>query len=41
MVRTGNRPAIRLYRAFGFRRVCLAPRYYEDGADGWLMRRRL
>ena len=41
MVRTENRAAIGLYRAFRFRRVRRVPGYYEDGADGWLMRKLL
>ncbi len=39
MVRTDNSAAMRFYRRFGFRRARLVARYYEDGADGWLMRR--
>jgi [ribosomal protein S18]-alanine N-acetyltransferase len=39
MVRTGNIAGAQLYRALGFRRVRLAPRYYEDGGDGFLMAR--
>jgi ribosomal-protein-alanine N-acetyltransferase len=39
MVRTGNRGAQALYRKHGFRRVRRVSRYYEDGADGWLMTR--
>jgi ribosomal-protein-alanine N-acetyltransferase len=41
MVRPGNREAIRLYRRLGFRSAGRIARYYEDGADGLLMRRRL
>jgi ribosomal-protein-alanine N-acetyltransferase len=41
MVRTDNVPGIRFYRSFAFRRVKTAPRYYEDGADGYVMRRRI
>jgi ribosomal-protein-alanine N-acetyltransferase len=37
MVRTGNFAGAQLYRARGFRRVRLVPRYYEDGGDGFLM----
>ncbi len=37
MVRTENRAAEDLYRKHGFRRIRRVPRYYEDGADGWLM----
>lgn len=41
MVRTDNHAALRFYRGFGFRRLRMVPGYYEDGADGWLMRRLL
>jgi ribosomal-protein-alanine N-acetyltransferase len=41
MVRPGNREAIRLYRRLGFRSAGRIARYYEDGADGVLMRKRL
>ena len=39
MVRTGNTAAAQLYRTLGFRRVRVAPGYYEDGGDGFLMAR--
>ncbi len=39
MVRTGNTAGAQLYRSLGFRRVRLAPGYYEDGGDGFLMAR--
>lgn len=39
MVRTGNAAGIRLYHSFGFRRVRMVRRYYEDGGDGILMAR--
>jgi [ribosomal protein S18]-alanine N-acetyltransferase len=39
MVRTGNTGGVQLYRSLGFRRVRMAPRYYEDGGDGFLMAR--
>lgn len=39
MVRTGNAAGLQLYRALGFRRVRMMPRYYEDGGDGVLMAR--
>lgn len=39
MVRTGNRGAQALYLEHGFQRIRRVPRYYEDGADGWLMAR--
>jgi [ribosomal protein S18]-alanine N-acetyltransferase len=41
MVRPGNRKALRLYRRLGFRSAGRIARYYEDGADGLLMRKRL
>jgi ribosomal-protein-alanine acetyltransferase len=41
MVRTDNLPAIRFYRRLGFRGAGRIVRYYEDGADGLLMRKRL
>ncbi|MGO4884481.1 MAG: ribosomal protein S18-alanine N-acetyltransferase [Bryobacteraceae bacterium] len=41
VVRTGNTAALALYRSLGFRRVRLAPRYYEDGGDGFVMARAL
>ncbi|MFB3828911.1 MAG: ribosomal protein S18-alanine N-acetyltransferase [Bryobacteraceae bacterium] len=40
-VRPGNEAALALYKSVGFRRVGLVRRYYEDGGDAWLMRRRL
>lgn len=39
MVRQSNTAAIEFYRRHGFETVRRAPRYYEDGEDGWLMRR--
>ncbi len=39
MVRTANRGAQALYVKHGFRRIRRVSRYYEDGADGWLMLR--
>lgn len=36
-VRTGNRGAIALYEAAGFRRIARRPRYYPDGEDAWVM----
>jgi ribosomal-protein-alanine N-acetyltransferase len=36
-VRRGNSPAIVLYRKFGFRKVAIRPRYYENGEDALLM----
>jgi ribosomal-protein-alanine N-acetyltransferase len=41
MVRPGNRDAIRLYHRLGFRAAGSIARYYEDGAAGLLMRKRL
>jgi ribosomal-protein-alanine N-acetyltransferase len=38
MVRPGNRPAIRLYCAFGFTRVRRVKDYYGRGRDGLRMR---
>lgn len=40
-VRVGNEPAIRLYRRLGFEIVDLLRRYYSDGEDAYLMRKRL
>lgn len=39
LVRQSNAPAIEFYRRHGFETVRRAPRYYENGEDGWLMRR--
>ncbi len=39
MVKESNRGALRFYEGLGFTRVRRARRYYEDGADGYLMRR--
>ena len=41
MVKVTNRPARRFYEKYGFRKVRLARRYYEDGSDGILMARLL
>ena len=41
MVRPGNRGAIRLYRAFAFRRVRRVKDYYGRGSDGLRMRAQL
>jgi len=38
-VRTGNTAALELYRSLGFRKMRLDPRYYEDGADAFVMAR--
>jgi ribosomal-protein-alanine N-acetyltransferase len=40
-VRRGNRDAIALYRRLGFVPTRRVPGYYEDGEDGWRMRKRL
>ncbi len=40
-VRRGNRPALRLYRAHGYRPVGMRPRYYDDGEDAIVMIREL
>ena len=37
MVRITNDPARAFYAKYGFRRVRVVPRYYEDGGDGLLM----
>jgi len=37
MVRPGNRPAMELYRKYGFRRIRRVAAYYEDGGDGIAM----
>ena len=39
MVRLDNRPARAFYDKWGFRRVKIVRRYYEDGADGLAMAR--
>jgi ribosomal-protein-alanine N-acetyltransferase len=41
MVKTANREAEACYVKYGFRRLRRLRRYYEDGADGWLMARTL
>lgn len=41
MVRRDNEAAIAFYLGFGFRRVRSVARYYENGAAGLLMRKRL
>jgi ribosomal-protein-alanine N-acetyltransferase len=37
MVKVTNQPAIAFYERYGFSRSRRVRRYYEDGADGWLM----
>jgi ribosomal-protein-alanine N-acetyltransferase len=39
VVKVTNHPAIAFYERYGFTRLRIARRYYEDGADGWLMAR--
>jgi ribosomal-protein-alanine N-acetyltransferase len=41
MVRVANDRARAFYERYGFEKVGRAPRYYEDGADGWRMARDL
>ncbi|WP_460365042.1 ribosomal protein S18-alanine N-acetyltransferase [Actinocorallia lasiicapitis] len=38
-VRADNTPAQKLYERFGFARIGVRRRYYQDGADALLMRR--
>jgi ribosomal-protein-alanine acetyltransferase len=38
-VRPGNRAAVRLYEALGFRKGGRRPGYYQDGSDALVMRR--
>jgi len=40
-VRVSNRPAIALYKKFGFQIVRRIPMYYRDGEDAYVMVRRL
>jgi ribosomal-protein-alanine N-acetyltransferase len=37
MVKVTNRAAIAFYERYGFTRSRIVRKYYEDGADGWLM----
>lgn len=39
LVRQSNRGALEFYKRHGFEVVRRAPGYYENGEDGWLMRR--
>ena len=41
VVRTGNGAALSLYEKYGFRPIRRLPRYYEDGADGIAMSRKV
>ena len=41
VVKATNHAARAFYERYGFERVRKAPRYYEDGADGWRMAKRL
>jgi ribosomal-protein-alanine N-acetyltransferase len=40
-VRADNEPALALYRSAGFTRVGQRAGYYQDGTDGWVLRRRV
>lgn len=37
VVKATNHEARAFYKRYGFEKVRKAPRYYEDGADGWRM----
>ncbi len=39
MVKTTNGAARAFYEKYGFRKVRRVPRYYEDGADAWLLKK--
>lgn len=41
MVRQSNRAALEFYVRHGFEVVRRSSQYYEDGEDGWLMRREI
>ena len=41
VVKVTNDQARAFYERYGFEKVRRAPRYYEDGADGWRMARNL
>ena len=41
VVKVTNDKARAFYERYGFEKVRRAPRYYEDGADGWRMARNL
>jgi len=40
-VKVNNHRARAFYESYGFRKIRMVPGYYEDGADGVLMRLRL
>jgi [ribosomal protein S18]-alanine N-acetyltransferase len=40
-VKVTNRKALAFYAKYAFQRVRRVRRYYEDGADGWLMARKI
>lgn len=41
MVKVTNEGAIRFYKRYGFHKSRMVRGYYEDGADGWRMAKRL
>ena len=41
VVRVTNHPALAFYERYGFEKIRRAPRYYENGGDGWRMARNL
>jgi len=41
VVKATNDQARAFYERYGFEKVRKAPRYYEDGADGWRMAKKL
>jgi ribosomal-protein-alanine acetyltransferase len=41
VVKATNHEARAFYERYGFEKVRKVPRYYEDGADGWRMAKRL
>ena len=41
VVKATNHRARAFYQRYGFEKVRKAPRYYEDGADGWRMAKNL
>ena len=40
-VRLSNKPAIAMYESFGMSRVCVRKRYYADGEDGLVFKRKV